>query len=273
MSQPPKYIFQQVAHQNNLVAEKLAKMASRSPFRHKPTIEFTQGYVAKENHPLNSKTVLTRYYSDGPQLNVIGVIIFLVGFILIGVAFGTTLYDLFLIHWKGISLAIGGSFIGSGLIFIFGRLDKEPLRNIDPPNSDSSEPLCELENLAKRTTSRLRTAYRIQIILICFVATLLFTIVLWSIWTVIQNQLAYTTFFGSSGIAMIILSKWKWQPFERVTEARKLADDADILTMGLRLRIKTISEITDPKERSEAQWVAVSDYLDKSKWDLLKGQE
>ena len=125
-------------------------------------------------------------------------------------------------------------------------------------------PLEELESLAIRTVSRLKTAYQIQITLTCVVAALLLFVVLWSIFMVTQNQLMYATAFSSSGIGMLVLSKWKWQPFERVAEARKLADDADILAAGLRLRIKSISEIVDPKERSQAQWEAVSEYLDRS---------
>ena len=128
--------------------------------------------------------------------------------------------------WKTMLLSLGGVCIGSGFILIFVRIGRKPLKNIKPPDDTSDQPLAELELLAGRTVSRLRTAYQMQISLICIVAALLLFIILWSIYMVTQDQLMYATVFGSSGIGMLALSKWKWQPFERVTEAPKNAEHA-----------------------------------------------
>jgi hypothetical protein len=79
-----------------------------------------------------------------------------------------------------------------------------------------------------------------------------------------QNRILYASAFGSGSVAMVILTQWKWQPFDRINQARQLADNADTLATGLRLRMKTISEITDPSKRSTAQWEAVEAYLKRS---------
>lgn len=264
-----QYILKQAASQNHAVAENLAKIAARSKATRKDTTSVTIDGDAIASSPLFSM----RRYGYGPycpypapsvRSPIFGVSILIIGIVVIGFVVGPTLYRILVTDWKTILLSLGGVCIGSGLIIVFGKIDKHPLKNVEPPDGLSDQPLAELEHLAGRTVSRLRIAYQIQISLVCVVAALLLFIVLWSIFMVTQNQLMYATAFGSSGIGMLALSKWKWQPFERVAEARKLADDADILATGLRLRIKSISEITDPKERAQAQWDAISEYLDRS---------
>jgi len=79
-----------------------------------------------------------------------------------------------------------------------------------------------------------------------------------------KERLLYASAFGSGGVAMVILTQWKWQPFDRINQARKLADDADTVATALRLRMKTISEITDPSLRSKAQGDVVNEYLEHS---------
>lgn len=264
------YIFRQAAQQNKAVADNLAQISARLRETRQTGKQIPSGPVVASS-PLFSRrmagadlhmySLKCEYRRSTP---ILGIAILVAGLVAIGYVVGPTIYKIFIASWKTISLSLGGVCVGSGFILLFGKIGKEPLKNVEPPDGSSDHPLEELEGLAFRTVSRLKTAYQLQIILTCSVATLLLFVVLWSIYMVTQNQLMYATAFGSSGISMLILSKWKWQPFERVAEARKLADDADILAAGLRLRIKSISEIPDPKERAQAQWDAVSEYLDRS---------
>jgi hypothetical protein len=267
------YIFRQAAQQNRAVADNLAQISERLRETRQTGKQILRGPVVASS-PLFSGRIacgdlhIPMYSAKRcgvrNSTSILGIAILVAGLVAIGYVVGPTIYKIFIASWKTILLSLGGVCVGSGFILLFGKIGKKPLKNVEPPDGSSDHPLEELEGLAFRTVSRLKTAYQLQIILTCSVATLLLFVVLWSIYMVTQNQLMYATAFGSSGIGMLILSKWKWQPFERVAEARKLADDADILAAGLRLRIKSISEIPDPKERAQAQWDAVSEYLDRS---------
>jgi hypothetical protein len=195
---------------------------------------------------------------------VLAVLLLTAGILAVSVVLGPPLFRLVVAHWKTILLALGVFLIGAGVILAAGRVGRTPLRNIQPPDDTTNEPLEELERFATRSASRLRTAYQVQLGLICLVAVAIFAIVGWSVLMVTRHQLMYATVFGTTGVGMLALSKWKWQPFDRVADARRLADNADILATGLRLRIESISEIQDPKERAQAQWQAVNDYLELS---------
>lgn len=255
-----RYVFRHAALQNKAIADNLSKFVARSRATKQETPP-----VYEENTKTSSPLISWWLNDQYNTLRIIlGIMVLVTGLVAIGFVVGPTLYNLIVAGWKTILLSLGGVCVGSGCILLFGKIGRQPLKNLEPPEGTSDHPLAELERLASRTVSRLKTAYQIQILLICIVAALLLFVVLWSIFMVIQDQLMYATAFGSSGIGMLVLSKWKWQPFEQVTEARKLADDADILAAGLRIRIKSISEIADPKERAQAQWEAVSEYLDRS---------
>ncbi|MCD4678129.1 MAG: hypothetical protein K8S18_19375 [Desulfobacula sp.] len=262
------YIFRHAAIQNHSVAKNLDKLAARARKKRRDksqaiTIEdlVASSPIAQDSVAYSPKCCPSPM---GYSSSIFGVLILIAGIVAIGFVFGSTLYKILIGNWKTIFISLGGICIGAGIILIFGRIGKKPLKKIEPPDGTSEEPLTELERLANRTVSRLRTAYRIQVSLISVVAAILCFVILWSIYMVTNNRLAYATAFGSSSIGMLALSKWKWQPFERVAEARKLTDDADILATGLRLRINSISQITDPKERAQAQWNAISEYLDRS---------
>jgi hypothetical protein len=272
------YIFRHAAIQNHSVAKNLDKLAARAREKRRDksqaiTIEdsvvsspIAQYSVASS--PICSNRLMAdnmlMYRDMKAYRSIFGILILIAGIVAIGFVFGQTLYKILIGNWKTIFISLGGICIGAGIILIFGRIGKKPLKKVEPPDGTSEEPLTELERLANRTVSRLRTAYRIQVSLISVVAAIVCFVILWSIYMVTNNRLAYATAFGSTSIGMLALSKWKWQPFERMAEARKLADDADILATGLRLRINSISQITDPKERAQAQWVAISEYLDRS---------
>jgi hypothetical protein len=129
---------------------------------------------------------------------------------------------------------------------------------------DTGSPVQELKELAERAASRLRAAYRLQLWAVLAVGAIFIALIVWSMVMVSQERILYASAFGSGSVAMMVLTRWKWQPFDRINQARRLADDADILATGLRLRMKTISEITDPVKRSKAQWDAINEYLKRS---------
>jgi hypothetical protein len=145
-----------------------------------------------------------------------------------------------------------------GLIIQFG---KTRLKQIEPPDSASDAPLIELAQLAERTSNRLRATFRYQLVAVLCVGVTFLVLIGLSVFMVSKNEALYATVFGSQSVSMIILTRWKWQPFERINEARRLADNADAIALGLRLRLRTISEIHDPKEREAAQWNAVQQYI------------
>lgn len=82
----------------------------------------------------------------------------------------------------------------------------------------------------------------------------------WSMYLVSKDKLGYASAFGSTGVGGLIVSKWKWQPFQKMTEATKLAEAADVMAVGLRVRLDTIQQIKSPAARSKAQWEAVHEY-------------
>ena len=189
------------------------------------------------------------------------------GLVLIGVmglwlGVGTKALGFFQQYWKTFLLPIGGICIGAGIMLAASKIGKDPLAKIAPPSDDVKNPLEELQGLAQRTVSRLNRAYALQLWTVIVVGMLLSAIIIWAMILITKGKMLYASAFGSGGMAMMILSKWKWQPFDRINKARKLANDADTLATGLRIRIQAIDAICDPVERAKEQWEAVKEYLD-----------
>lgn len=200
-------------------------------------------------------------YSVQAHWSIIPLILFLVGFIALVFVIVPPIIKFILAHWKTTLLCIGTASVGAGLALALGRIGFRPLQRLTAPDPNSNEPLRELQDLAQRTAQRLKTAYRIQVSLLVAVFTGFAAVVAWTIALVSQKRISYASAFGSGSVAMLILSKWKWQPFDRMAEARRLADQADVLATALRLRMRTIHEIKDPEVRSKAQWKAAADFL------------
>jgi hypothetical protein len=179
----------------------------------------------------------------------------------LGIVIGPSVFRFVVRNWRILLLCIGAACIGASIVFALSRIGFQPLRKIEPPSADTDEPLKELEGLANRTVARLRTAYTVQVSLVVAIFIGFAAIVIWSMVMVSQKRLEYACVFGSGGVAMFVLSRWKWQPFERMAEARRLADQADILATALRMRIRTIEQISDPAARAKAQWEAAAEYL------------
>jgi len=194
----------------------------------------------------------------------LAIALLLIGIIAVGAVAGHAVLVFLTMHWKALLLPIGGVCTGAGAVLLALRIGNSPLRAIAPPDVESKDPLQELKSLAERTASRLRTAYSLQLWAVLVVGSLFIILIIWSVVMVSQQRLLYASAFGSGSVAMVILTQWKWQPFDRINEARKLADNADTIATGLRLRMATISEIVDPSVRAKAQWDAVREYLERS---------
>lgn len=193
---------------------------------------------------------------------VVGVALLLIGIGAAAIAVGPEVVRFVAMHWQATLLPICAACLGAGVTILVSRVGASPLPAVAPPKADAEDTLQELKNLAERTGARLRAAYRLQLWTVVAVGTVFISLIVWSIVMVSQRRILYASAFGSSSVAMAILTKWKWQPFERINEARRLADNADTLATGLRLRMKTIYAITDPSRRAKAQWDAVKEYLE-----------
>lgn len=213
-----------------------------------------------------SSSPMHRYTSRKKNMlwPVVAVLLLVAGIIALGISVGPSVIRFLGQHWQAIILPVGGVCVGAGIVLLVSRLGTTPLCFVDPPKKDSNEPLHELKDLAERTASRLRAAYRFQLFAVLTVGVIFVGLIVWSIVMVSQKKILYASAFGSGGMAMVILSQWKWQPFDRINQARRLADNADTLATGLQLRMKTISEIQDPRERAKAQWEAVEQFIDRT---------
>jgi len=135
----------------------------------------------------------------------------------------------------------------------------EPLGTVRPPDAHSSAPLSELDRLAGRSVQRLHVAYKLQIGLSMAVAIVIGAAFVWSLIMITFDKIKYATVLGTGGIGATAFAA-KWQPVDRVGRARDLAEQADVLATGLRLRMSTIGQIGDPVARQLAEWTAVKEY-------------
>jgi len=149
--------------------------------------------------------------------------------------------------------------LGASIAAALRSTGREPLRAVRPPDAESEQPLSEIRCLALRAAARLRSSYHAQLVIAIGIIVLLAAIVVWSILMVTARQIPYATVLGVGGVGTTALMA-RWQPFDRVARARDLAEQADVLATGLRLRLATIKEIADPVARGEAEWNAVKDY-------------
>ncbi len=253
-------ILREITAQNPEAAARLNELRKRA------TEEVVEDYglpeLTRASYPhLPASIDDITFSAHGTRRALVGVVALTGGLICLLILFGAPLYQLLVQHWKSSLLGLGCILLGAGLIVVVRTIEASPLRDVQVPSKFTGEPLEELEQLARRSVSRLRTAYRVQCWIVIGVAIVFVSVVSWSIYMVTQRRLEYGAAFGSGSVGMLILSKWKWQPFDRIANARKLADDADILATGLRLRIGSINEIPDPERRATAQWEAVREYL------------
>lgn len=164
------------------------------------------------------------------------------------------------------SIVLVASVLALALALLIGlwrvtRRAWDPIPALAPPNPNTDRPLGELQDLAQRSALRLRSSYRMQLGLSVAVAVIIGAAFVWSVVMVTMRRLSYATLFSGGGLGASVLAV-KWQPFDRVGRARDLAEQADVLATGLRLRMHTIAQIADPAERQEVEWTAVKDYTE-----------
>jgi hypothetical protein len=131
-------------------------------------------------------------------------------------------------------------------------------------------PLPRLELMALRMAHRHQRAWQVHVALVVGVALVLLAVLVWSIVLATLNQTKAATFLGTGTLGGGVLYTWKWQPFDKMSEARRLADQADLLALAVNERMVTISTISDPAQREKAQWQAALDFLDASKPPLTE---
>jgi hypothetical protein len=253
--------FRQLSAQRRLSHNRPVAPAFPSAYAFPSSPATTPAYASPSASP--AATPAPEYRSLLRQFSLASILL-LSGIVAFAVAVGPVALRFFASHWKMVLGSAGAACVGASVVLLVGRVGASPLRSITPPQVNADDPLQELKDLAERTASRLRTAYRLQLGGVLVVGCLFTALVVWSIVMVSQERILYASAFGSGSVAMLILTSWKWQPFDRINQARRLADNADTLATGLRLRMATISEISDPSERAQMQWNAVAEYIDRS---------
>lgn len=202
------------------------------------------------------------YYKASSALpRILALLLVLLGIGLVAFVARASILHFLQAHWQTVLLPLGGLCVGGGMVLFVARVGRSPLGSVAPPRTDTEDPLKELKDLSERAASRLRATFRFQLVAVLVVGAIFVLLIVWSVVMVSQNRILYASAFGSGSVAMMILTQWKWQPFDRLNLARQQADSADILGTGLRLRMTTIAAIADPSERSRAQWQAVDEYL------------
>ena len=281
-------VFQDLKSQNRAVANAFIKLrhhAARSRSEtFKPFVSRLQDAARVYSSPQDFREELSsrplydhlqsplyayeRYVSRradwGAKPRFIALVLLLVGIGFVAFVVGPSVFHFLVGHWQSVLLPLGGICAGGGAVLLGSHVGSSPLGSITPPRTDTEDPLKELKDLSERTASRLRSAFRLQLWAVLVVGILFVVLILWSVVMVSQNRILYASAFGSGSLAMLILTQWKWQPFDRINQARRQADNADTLATGLRLRMATISAIPNLTERSRAQWEAVEEYLKSS---------
>jgi hypothetical protein len=161
-----------------------------------------------------------------------------------------------------VAIAFGVLF---ALLSLLWALASAPRGTPPLPSQETSQPLTDLEKLAQGFRKRHETTFRVLLAFVIAVGVVLFAVLGWAMYMVSRQQALYGTLFGTGGVGTGVLSQWKWQPFDRMNEARRAADDAAVLGAAIGLRLATIGEIKDPDERQKKQWEAAKDFLEENR--------
>jgi hypothetical protein len=168
------------------------------------------------------------------------------------------------VYWKTILLVMGGMCVGAIIPWLASRVGKNLLKKIEPPNAKSDEPTKEIDLWAKRSSKRLQTMYWLQAGCVLVVFCLLVGNVVWTIALLSEGRVESASAFGSGGIVTLVLSRLIWNPFERIAESRKLADNADILSVTLVSSMRDAEKIPNMEERRKAVWDDLRNFLELS---------
>lgn len=269
---PDAEVLHQLEHQNPGVAQAFGEYRRRA--RPSAGSRVLRGGVGESSggfavaYPVERREALTERHNPKHWLHEhracrlsLAALLLTAGVAALALALGGVVIAFLRGHWAAILLSLGCACLGAGIVLLVARIGATPLRATNPPSANSDAPLQELVYLAERASSRLRVAYRAQVLAVVAVGAVFVSLVAWSVVMVSRKETSYASAFGSGSVAMAILTRWKWQPFDRINQARRLADNADVLATGLRLRMHTISEIADPRLRADEQWRAVMEYI------------
>jgi hypothetical protein len=188
---------------------------------------------------------------------VVAVVLIGAGLSLLWIFAGSHAVPFVVRHRQVFALGLGAALVCSGLPLLGLMLRTVPNGKLD---AQGAEPVSELSHFADRCARRHHVAYRLQLALVVATAVLLLGLVVWSIVLVTLNRLQYGLALGGGSVGGVILTSTKWQPFDRAARARRDADRADVLAVGLRTRLRTIAAIENPLERQRAEWQAIRDF-------------
>ena len=163
--------------------------------------------------------------------------------------------------WHTVALLIGTLVLVTVLVLGLAQVS---IRFDAAPNAQTSEPVSELERFARGSAARLNRTYHWCLTLAISIHILGVGLITWGCWLVSSKREVLGSVFGGTGISGVVFAQ-KWHPFSKVQEARRLADDAHVLAMGLAITLQSINAIPDPGERAKAQWEATQRYLKESK--------
>jgi len=172
MSETPttKYIFERVALQNENIAKSFKQFRQQLNNTQSPPCPTQDSPTATVlySRQISSDLDSTQAYTPAPERNkktllILGVVTLIIGALATCYATTPNFGETLLSSIKITLLTISGFCIGLGSILIFENINKNPLKDISPPNTKTNDPLVELKHLAERTVSRLKTAYQVQI--------------------------------------------------------------------------------------------------------------
>lgn len=153
---------------------------------------------------------------------------------------------------------------GIGFVLTGSRLAAKAAKAGGPRgdiNAESDHPLSELEHFARGEAERLKLSYSLQLKIVIGVGIAFSVVLAWALVMASRKDTETAAYLGSGSLGGAVMTQWKWQPFEKIGEARRVASAADALSMGLRMRMRTISGIADPIARQAAEWTAVTEFL------------
>jgi hypothetical protein len=156
-----------------------------------------------------------------------------------------------------------GVMVGAACVLAAQKIPNRVGPKIEAPTADHNPPdriLEQLQAMTDRTKHRLQMVHKCQLMMALVMFAVLMGLVVWTIVMVSRDQITYAVGFGSTSVAGLTLSAWKWQPFDRATKAQKIAVRMDALSLGLSQRMASIKEIQDPQKREKSQWKAVVEF-------------
>ncbi|HEY8377313.1 MAG TPA: hypothetical protein VIK91_12545 [Nannocystis sp.] len=131
------------------------------------------------------------------------------------------------------------------------------LRDVAAPDVYAVNPLGELELLALRSAQALRTQGSRLRQITFVVGGLAAAIVGAGLYAGVQGEFALAGGLVVGGLLVLALVLGRFNPFRRAARSAELAELADATATTLRLRMRALADIGDPKTRALEQWKVV----------------